>query len=52
MKTEWLVTNVTVVESPDRVERAIVGVILVGLFWSIQDAFVVGEPLRDVGSPS
>ena len=28
MKIEWLVTDVTAVESPDRVESAILGVIL------------------------
>ena len=31
MKIEWLVTDVTAVESPDRAERAIFGVIL-GIF--------------------
>ena len=29
MKIEWLVTNVTTVGSPDRTERAALGVILV-----------------------
>ena len=29
MKIEWLVTNVRVIESPGRVERAILGVLLV-----------------------
>ena len=28
MKTEWFVVNVTPVDSPDRAERAILGVIL------------------------
>ena len=32
MKIEWLVADVTAVGSPDRVERAILGVILDGLF--------------------
>ena len=32
MKIEWLVTNVTAVESRDRVERAIMGAILVWPF--------------------
>ena len=34
MKIEWSVTDVTVVESPDRAERSILGVIL-SVFWSI-----------------
>ena len=51
MKTEWLVTNVTAVVSPDRAERAMLGIIL-GIFWPIQAIFVVGEPLCDVGTPS
>ena len=52
MKIEWLVTNVTAVRTPDRAERAILGVILAGLcFWSIQAVFVVGEPLCDVENP-
>ena len=33
MKTEWLVTNVTAVGSPDGAERAILGVILAGHFF-------------------
>ena len=41
MKIEWLVTDVTAVESPDRGERAGLEVIY----------FVVGEPLCDVGPP-
>ena len=44
-------TDVTAVGSPDRAERAILGMIL-GVFWSIQATFVVGEPLCDVGIPS
>ena len=32
MKTEWLVADVTAVRSPDRAERAILGVILAGRF--------------------
>ena len=32
MKIEWLVTDVTAVGSPDRAERAILGVILAGHF--------------------
>ena len=30
MKVEWLVTNATLVGSPDRAERAILGVVLDG----------------------
>ena len=52
MKKEWLVSDVTVVRSPDRVERAILGVILARFFLPIQAAFVVGEPLCGVGTPS
>ena len=54
MKIEWMVTDVTAVRSPDRAERAILGVILAGRFfdfWPIQATFVVGEPLCDVGTP-
>ena len=52
MKIEWLVTVVTAVVSLDRGGRAILGVILVWRFWSIQAIFVIGEPLCDVGTPS
>ena len=45
---ELLVANVTFVGSPDRAERDILGM-LFDVFWSIQAAFVVGEPLCDVG---
>ena len=42
MKIEWLVTNVTVVRSADRAERAILEVILAVLFFlPIQAVFVV-----------
>ena len=51
MKTEWLVINVTAVESPGRAERVILGVIL-GIFWSIQAVFVVGGPVCGVLTPS
>ena len=51
MKIEWLVDNLTAVGSPDRGERAILGVIL-GDFWPIQATCVVGEPLCDVKKPS
>ena len=43
MKIEWLVTDVTPVESPDRAERAMLGVIWLSVCWPIQDVFVVGE---------
>ena len=39
----------TPVESPDRAEYEMDDF---GLFWPIQAAFVVGEPLCDVGTPS
>ena len=44
MKTEWLFADVTPAGSPDRAERAILGMIL-GVFWSIQAfiAYVVVE---------
>ena len=32
MKTQWLGANVTAVRSPDREDRAILGLILVGCF--------------------
>ena len=34
MKIEWLVIDVTAVGSPDRAERAILGVILAGRFFA------------------
>ena len=54
MKSEWLITEVTAVESPVRAERAILGAILaIGVwFWQIQAVFVVGEPLSNVGTTS
>ena len=51
MKIEWLVADVTAVGFPDRAERAILWMILAGLFWAVQAIFVVGEPLWDVGTP-
>ena len=51
MKTEALVANVTAVESPDRAEHAILGMIF-GVFWPIQTIFVVGEPFCGVETPS
>ena len=52
MTIEWLVANVTAVESPDRAEHAILGVNLAGRFFADVGRFVVGEPLYGVGSPS
>ena len=44
MKMQWLVTNVMDVGSPDRAERAILGVILAWrFFWPIQADFMVGS---------
>ena len=51
MKIEWLVTDVSAVGSPDRVQRSILGVIL-GVFWPIQAAFVVEELPCDLEIPS
>ena len=50
MKIEWLVTDVTAIGPPGRAEHAILGVILVGRVFPIQDTFVVAEPLCDVGT--
>ena len=49
MKIQLLVANVTAVESPERAEHAILGVLL-SVFWSIQAAFAAGEPLCGVGT--
>ena len=51
MKIVGSVANATPVVSPDRAERDIYGVII-DVFWPIQDALVVEEPLCDVGTPS
>ena len=51
VKIEWLVADVTAVGSPDRAERAILGVILVGRDIADLDVFVVGKLLCDVGTP-
>ena len=49
MKIELFVTNVIAVGSPDRAERATLGVILAGrLFGQFRPIFVVGESLCDV----
>ena len=50
MKSMGLIVNVTSVGSPDT-EGEMLGVSLDG-FWPIQDTFVTGEPLCDVGIPS
>ena len=52
MKIEWLVTDVTSVDSPDRAERTIFRVILRVFFWLIHATFVVGKPFYYVGTPS
>ena len=51
MNIEWLVTDVTAVESHDRVEREILGMVL-DVFQPVQIALVVEEPLCDMGIPS
>ena len=51
MKIEWLVANEISVGSPARVEHGIFGVIF-DVFWLIQAAFMVGEPICDVRIPS
>ena len=43
MKIECLVTDVMPVRSPDRAERAILGMFWLGIFWSIQAIIVVSE---------
>ena len=50
MKIEQLVANVTPVVFPDRAEFDILG-IMFDVFWPNLAAFVVGEPLFDVGIP-
>ena len=47
MKIEWFVADITPIGAPDRAERDILGMTL-GLFWPIQAAFAVVEPLLDV----
>ena len=48
MKIEWLRTNVTAVGSPARVASD--GDFRV--FWPVEAAFVVGEPICDLETPS
>ena len=50
MKIKWLDAGVTAVGSPDRAEGAVLEIFSF-FFWPIQAAFVVGEPLSDVGIP-
>ena len=50
MKIEWLIADVTSVRSPARTKRDIFGVIL-NVSWPIQSAFVVEEPLCNLGKP-
>ena len=52
LKIEWLITNVTAVECPDRAERAILGLIFVRFFLPIQALLLVREQLYRVGTPS
>ena len=51
MKLEWLVSNLTAVGFSARAESDFFEVIL-GVFWPIQAAFVVGQPLCDLQIPS
>ena len=52
MKIEWLVADVTAVESLDRAERAILERFLTGCVFGQLRSFCVREPLCDVGTPS
>ena len=53
MEIEWLIANVTAVESPDRAELSIFGVILAGHFLANSGRiFGHGSPLCDVETPS
>ena len=52
LKIELLVADVTAAGSPDRVECAILAVILAQRFRPIQPVFVIGKPLCDVRTPS
>ena len=40
MKIDWLVADVTAIRSPDRAERAILGVILVGRVFNQSRSFL------------
>ena len=51
MKIGGLVADVTSVGPPARAERETLGVIW-DIFWPIEAAFVVGEPLCDLKIPS
>ena len=53
MKMKWLVTDAPAIGTPGRAERAVLGVHFGWVwFWRIQDIFVVGESLCDVGTSS
>ena len=53
MKIEWLISDIIAVRSPDRVERAILKLILADhYFLPIQAVFVVDESICDVGAQS
>ena len=45
-----VITNVTTAGSPDSAERDNLRMIL-EIFWPVQAAIVVGEPLCDLGTP-
>ena len=50
MKLKWFVADVSAPGSPDRADHAILEVLLAErCFLPIQAAFVVGDPLCDVG---
>ena len=51
MKTEWLVTDVTVVSSPSRAERGFWEQFCMFFTQQSQAAFVVGESLCDLVEP-
>ena len=52
MQIKRFVNNVTAVGSPDRVEHAILEVILAVRFLPIQAVFAVNGQLKDVGTAS
>ena len=47
-----LITNITSVQSLDRAEREILVGVSLDRFWPIQDTFVAGEQLCELGIPS
>ena len=54
MKIEWFVINVKAVRSPNRAQRAILGMVLAGRVFGHFRPYllVVAELLCDVGTPS